>query len=70
MHYITKEIQRLDPARLSKLMLIEVWHAQEGDHELTERPDDSEYMGEAILHLELPPDREVTKTQKNAPDPK
>jgi len=64
MHYITKEIQRLDPARLSNLLLIEVWHEKEGDDQLTERPDDSKYMGEAILRLELPHDREVTKTQK------
>merc|ERR1719410_2576234 len=64
MHYITKEIQRLDPARLSKLMLIEVWHEKDGDSEAAERPDDSKYMGEAILRLEMPHDREVTKTQK------
>mmetsp|Transcript_26911 Transcript_26911/g.52748 ORF Transcript_26911/g.52748 Transcript_26911/m.52748 type:complete len:740 (+) Transcript_26911:119-2338(+) len=64
MHYITKEIQRLDPARLNKLMLIEVWHEKEGDGDLNDRPDDSKYMGEAILRLELPHDKEVTKTYK------
>lgn len=64
MHYITKEIQRLDPARLSKIMLIEVWHEREGDSESTERPDESKYMGEAIIRLEMPYDHKVTKIHK------
>lgn len=64
MHYITREIQRLDPARLSKLVLIEVWHEKEGDANLTDRPDESKYMGEAIMPLELPHNKEVTKTHK------
>merc|ERR550532_819737 len=42
--YITSAIQRLEPSRLSNLMLFEVWHDKEGGEGVSSRPHDSRFM--------------------------
>jgi len=64
MLYITSAIQRLDPTRMSKLMLIEVWNDPLGQHGgVVGRPAPARFMGEVTVEMELPRDRPVTKTQ-------
>jgi len=55
---IYEKIARLDPIRVSKLILIEIWN----DHwALSDKsPAPFGFLGEAKLELELPPDRTVT----------
>jgi len=64
MIFITKAIQRLDPTRMSSLMLIEVWNDQLGDEGYCERPAPAKFMGEVTLQLDLPMTQEVTKREK------
>lgn len=61
MRFITSAIQKLDPATMSRLMLIEVWHEHHDLPPNLARPEPSCFMGEAALKLELPEDRSVTK---------
>lgn len=61
MRFITQAIQKLDPATMSRLMLIEVWHEHPDLPPHLARPEPSCFMGEAALKLELPEDRSVTK---------
>mmetsp|Transcript_71621 Transcript_71621/g.142131 ORF Transcript_71621/g.142131 Transcript_71621/m.142131 type:complete len:811 (-) Transcript_71621:47-2479(-) len=64
LRYITSAIQRLEPSRLSSVLLFEVWHDKDGQEGVTSRPHDSRFMGEAKLQLTLPPQREVQRTVK------
>jgi hypothetical protein len=60
--YITSAIQRLEPSRLSSLILFEIWHDKEGGEGVSSRPHDSRFMGEAKLQLTLPPNKGVQRT--------
>mmetsp|Transcript_7975 Transcript_7975/g.20604 ORF Transcript_7975/g.20604 Transcript_7975/m.20604 type:complete len:771 (-) Transcript_7975:87-2399(-) len=63
MRFITSAIKTLDPFRMSKLMLIEVWHDNPNLHpELTARSPPASFMGEAKLSLSLPKDKPMTVT--------
>jgi len=53
MKFITKAIQKLDPTRMSTMMLIEVWNDQLGSEGITARPSASKFMGEAKFKLDL-----------------
>jgi len=64
MRYITSAIQRLEPSRLSSVILFEIWHDKEGNEGMTSRPHDSRFMGEAKLQLELPPNKKMERTVK------
>jgi len=64
MVFITSAIQRLDPTRLSRLMLIEVWNDQLGGEGVSGRPAPARFMGEVTVMLDLPFDQPVTKTEK------
>jgi len=64
LRYITSAIQRLDPSRLSSLILLEIWHDKEGGEGVASRPHDSRFMGEAKLQLTLLPDKPVQRTVK------
>lgn len=61
MRFITQAIQKLDPATMSRLMLIEVWHEHADLPPNLARPEPSCFMGEAAFQIELPEDRSVTK---------
>jgi len=64
MVFITSAIQRLDPTRMSRLMLIEVWNDQLGGEGYSERPVRARFMGEVTVELDLPANQPVTRTQK------
>lgn len=64
MVFITSAIQRLDPTRMSRLMLIEVWNDQDGDEGYRCRPAPARFMGEVTIELDLPSDQPVTKMKK------
>mmetsp|Transcript_56902 Transcript_56902/g.176508 ORF Transcript_56902/g.176508 Transcript_56902/m.176508 type:complete len:795 (+) Transcript_56902:103-2487(+) len=64
MVFITSAIQRLDPTRMSRLMLIEVWNDQDGGEGFLMRPAPARFMGEVTLELELPLNEPISKTQK------
>mmetsp|Transcript_45816 Transcript_45816/g.97873 ORF Transcript_45816/g.97873 Transcript_45816/m.97873 type:complete len:736 (+) Transcript_45816:117-2324(+) len=58
------KIARLDPIRVSKRVLIEVWNDHWAFEESKVHP--SGFLGEAKLELQLPPDREVTEVRTMA----
>jgi len=65
MVYITQAMTRLDPTRLSRLLLLEVWNEHPRiPREEKSRPPASTFMGEAQLELDLPPDRPVFKEMR------
>mmetsp|Transcript_14790 Transcript_14790/g.42397 ORF Transcript_14790/g.42397 Transcript_14790/m.42397 type:complete len:320 (+) Transcript_14790:2-961(+) len=64
MVFITSAIQRLDPTRLSRLMLVEVWNDQLGGEGYNGRPTPARFMGEVTIMLDLPFDQPVTKTER------
>lgn len=60
---VASAIQRLDPARIRKLMLLEVWHDRglRSGPALGPRANRWDFMGEAKVRLELPADAPVSK---------
>lgn len=59
MVYVAHAIQRIEPSRVSRLFLLEVWNdSGDGEHNaMPASPED--FMGEVKLELELPMDQQV-----------
>jgi hypothetical protein len=63
MRFITSAIKTLDPGRMSRLMLIEVWHDNPNlPEDLPPREPASSFMGEAKVKLDLDLTRPTTIT--------
>jgi len=67
MFYVANAMQKIEPSRVSKSMLLQVWNddgssKSECDAVMPASPED--FMGEVKLDLTLPMDRSVIKTQK------
>jgi hypothetical protein len=63
MFFVTRSIQRYDPAKLSTLILIEVWNDHGPPHAgVTSRRLPAAFMGEARMEMDLPPDKSVRTT--------
>jgi hypothetical protein len=68
--FITSAIQRIDPFKMSRLLLIELWNERSPHTDpskspregVSARPDNAEFMGEATLELDLPFEDAVQKT--------
>jgi len=64
MRFITSAIKCLDPTRMSKLMLLEVWHDNPNlPNDLPARGPPSSFMGEAKLDLDLDINKSITFTR-------
>eukprot|EP00747_Dinoflagellata_sp_TGD_P184158 gnl/TRDRNA2_/TRDRNA2_39549_c0_seq1.p1 gnl/TRDRNA2_/TRDRNA2_39549_c0~~gnl/TRDRNA2_/TRDRNA2_39549_c0_seq1.p1 ORF type:complete len:839 (+),score=127.51 gnl/TRDRNA2_/TRDRNA2_39549_c0_seq1:46-2517(+) len=68
MRFVTSAIQSIDPAKVSKLMLVEIWNDTSDPQNtcLSTKAGPAEFMGEAKFELELESDRPTTKTEKVA----
>mmetsp|Transcript_94777 Transcript_94777/g.210716 ORF Transcript_94777/g.210716 Transcript_94777/m.210716 type:complete len:755 (-) Transcript_94777:222-2486(-) len=83
MHSITSAIQRIEPERMTKMLVVEVWNdripsemqqawgARHNHCSAMARPLPAEFLGSVDVHLELPPDVPVTRQETHhlRPDP-
>jgi len=57
MVYVAHAIQKIEPAKVSRLLLLQIWN-DDGQYEaMPASPED--FMGEVKIELELPPDTEI-----------
>jgi len=64
---VTLAVQKLEPWRLSTLLMVEVWHSSHPDstiprqqESMQRRPPASHFLGQAILQLDLPNNRQTS----------
>jgi len=57
MVYVSHAVQRIEPAKVSRLLLLEVWNDDGLQDAMPASPED--FMGEVRLELDLPPDAEI-----------
>lgn len=65
MVYVAHAIQRIQPSKVSRLLLLEVWNDDGQDVPMPASPDD--FMGEVKLELELPDDAQINGRELRLP---